>query len=253
MAREGLRLGREIRAGGGARNTAGVRRIVNRSAGRRAIGGRTHSVMKANYGRLRGSGVGKAFASANYMMFRPGEYGHEPRDGHDGVRHHRPHEVHTWLGEHAKDHKFFYRMVMSPGRNLGEEATLHWANRLLREAGHDRYMVFVHAGEKGHTSNPHAHVILLTNDKLTREDFASLRSRGDEFSKVMDAVYFHNPHMSWDKWQQQKQEDDSGAPSVKGMSTKGALEVGEDGRGKSESANGSGSQQRKHFDMDFDM
>lgn len=250
MAREGLGRGREVRAGGGARRSAGVRRIAVRSAGRRVLGQRTHSVVKANYGRLRGGGVGRAFASANYMMFRPGEHGHDPRDGHDGLRHHSPREVHTWLGENAREHAFFYRMVLSPGRNLGEEATLHWANRLLREVGHDRYMIFVHAGEKGHTDNPHAHVLLLRNDRLTREDFASLRARGDGFAAVMEAAYAHHPHMSWDRWQQ-RQGDDAGAPTGKGMSTRGALQVGEDPAARGREPGEADGQPNRHFDMEL--
>lgn len=254
-----MRKGRVVRASRlSAQRSAGTRRTSARSSGRR--GGATRTVVKANYGRTRG-GAAKAFASANYMMFRPGHDGEVQRVGHDGVREYQPHEVHTWLGQEAKEHGFFYRVVLSPGNNFGEEAMMHWANRVMRESGHDHYMVFVHAGDKGHTERPHVHVLLMTNTRLEREDFRAMRQTGDQVAYEVEIAYRYVPHMSWERWQEiqaarqvervQDQADArasgaSGRTGKVGISSKGQDELGESG-GRQEEA------PQRRQQMDFDL
>lgn len=253
---EGMRKGKVVRASGlSAQLTAGTRRSQARTAGRQSRGTRT--VAKGNYVRTNAKGMGKLFASANYMMFRPNEEGETHRQGHDGLRLHEPHEVHTWLAEQSKEHQYCYRLVLSPGRNLGKEATLHWANRTLREAGHDRYMVFVHAGEKGHTQQPHVHVLLMSDLRLDKQDFWIMRTAGDRLVAGIEAAYQHTPHLSWDKWQAMQAErvakadtveDDSGKTGVK---SKGQDEMGESGGSKAEEPQKAERQRKLHMDMDM--
>lgn len=254
-----MRRGREVRASRlSVARTAGTRRLVARRSGRQA--GRTRTVVKGNYVRSGGRGTPKAFASANYMMFRPGEDGAH-RLGHDGTREYQPHEVHSWVGEQAREHKFIYRLVMSPGQNFGEEATLHWANRLLRESGQDNYMLFVHAGEKGHTGNPHAHVLLMVDARLDREDFASMRHLGDQLAYEVDIAYRFVPHMTWEKWQelqvarQAERVSDAAEGSEgsfrtgkSGVSSKGVEELGDGGSTRTDERQGKRQQQ-----TDFDV
>lgn len=221
------------------------RQSGSRSRGRTA--GVRRTVVKSNYTRTNAAGSAKAFASANYMMFRPDYEGEIARLGHDGLKAHQAHEVHNWLGEQIKQHQYIYRMVLSPGKNFGEEATLHWANRTLREAGHDRYMLFVHAGQQGHTNNPHVHALVLTHTRLERHDFAALRQTGDEVADHVELAHRYVPHMSWEKYQQVQAarelekvqvhgeaESGVGRTSKDGVKSKGQEEVGESGSGQAQ-------------------
>lgn len=75
---------------------------------------------------------------------------------------------------------FMYRMVLSPGvENLSARQVEDWARRVLESNGVQRYVIVAHAGEAGHTSHPHAHVILPTDVRLDREAFLNLRVSGD--------------------------------------------------------------------------
>lgn len=186
-----------------------VQRVQLR-AGRRSGGPKVRAVVKANYirvGKAGGSaGRGAAFAAANYMMFRPGEDG-EVRRGFDGERHLEPHEVHQRVGEKSDEHKYVYRMVMSPDRNFGERSTEEWAAATLKKLGYQNFVVVSHAGEKGHTGHPHAHVLLFTDARLERSDFQRLREYGDTKAKEIGMRLNHDRHMGQQEWKEQKEDE----------------------------------------------
>lgn len=204
----GLGRGKEVRSS--PPRAAQVQRIQMRAA-RRGGSPKTRVVVKANYVRVGGprgpsaAGAGKAFASANYMMFRPGQDG-EHRQAFNGERVMDPHEVHQFVGESCKHFPYAYRVVMSPDRNFGHETTQEWAARTLMAAGHTQFFVVAHAGEKGHTGHPHAHAMVFTDRKLTRDDFKDLREYGDVQAKVMELKFGHDRHMKEELWKVQRQE-----------------------------------------------
>ncbi len=204
----GLGRGREVRSS--PPRAVQIQRIQMRAA-RRGGGPRTRVVIKANFVRTRGSGgpnaggVARAFASANYMMFRPGEDG-EHRQAFDGQQVMNPHEAHLFVGESCKHFPYAYRVVMSPDRNFGTETTQDWAARTLVTAGYTRFMVVSHAGDKGHTEHPHAHALVFTERRLTRNDFRDLRECGDVQAKVMELRLGHDRHIKEELWKAQRQE-----------------------------------------------
>lgn len=206
-APRGLGRGKVARA-----NAQTVMRVqkVQLRAGRRSAGPRARAVVKANYirvGKSGGSpGRGAVFAAANYMMFRPGEDG-EVRRGFDGERHLEPHEVHQRIGDESEKHKYAYRMVMSPDRNFGERSTEEWAATTLKKLGCENFVVVAHAGEKGHTNHPHAHVLVFTDARLERGDFQQLREYGDTQAKEIAMRLNHDRHMGQHEWKAQKEDE----------------------------------------------
>ncbi|GHF60794.1 hypothetical protein HNQ07_004285 [Deinococcus metalli] len=204
----GLGRGKEVRSS--PPRAAQVQRIQMRAA-RRGGGPTTRVVIKANYVRVGGprgpsaAGTGKAFASANYMMFRPGEDGAH-RQAFNGKEVMDPDDVHKFVGESCKHFPYAYRVVMSPDHNFGNETTQEWAARTLTAAGYTHFFVVAHAGEKGHTEHPHAHAMVFTDGKLTRDDFKDLREFGDVQAKVMEMRFDHDRHMKEELWKAQRQE-----------------------------------------------
>lgn len=175
---------------------------------RRSSGPKSRVVVKANFIRMGKSGAGrdKAFAAANYMLFRPSEDG-EARKGFDGQKLLDPHEVHQRIGEQSKQHQYAYRMVMSPDRNFGEQSTREWAANTLKKAGYENFIVVSHAGEKGHTKHPHAHVMVFTDARLERTDFQRLRDYGDIQAKEIQMRLTHDKHMGGMDWKTQKEDE----------------------------------------------
>ena len=191
-----------------AQASARLQQIQGKTA-RRSGGSRGRVVVKANYiqvGKGNSGGRASAFASANYMMFRPSEDG-EFRKGFDGERHLEPHEVHQRVGEHSEAHKYAYRMVMSSDRNFGEKTTEEWASNTLKKLGYDTYIVISHAGDKGHTQHPHAHVLVFTDARLGRPDFQTLRDFGDVQAKEIEMRLRFDRHMEQYQWREQKEDE----------------------------------------------
>lgn len=188
-------------------------------------------VVKANFVRLSGprgmnaTGVAKAFASANYMMFRPGEDGGH-RQAYDGQQLLNPSDVHTVLGKGCKEFSYAYRMVLSPERNFGAETTQEWAARTLAAAGYERFLVVSHAGEKGHTAHPHAHALVFTSEKMTRDDFRHLRVCGDVQAKVLEMRLGHDRHMKEALWRMQQEQSARAVEAKREVSSQGVEDSG---------------------------
>lgn len=205
-APKGLGGKRVVRAN--AHAAARVQRIQLRSS-RRTSGPRGRVVVKANYIRVGAGNTGgraSAFAAVNYMLFRPGEDG-EVRKGFDGQMHLEAHEVHQRVGDQSQAHKYAYRIVMSPDRNFGEKATEEWAAKTLGKLGYTDFLIVAHAGEKGHTAHPHAHVLVFTDARLERTDFQRLRDFGDVQAKEIEMRLRFDRHMDMGLWKEMKDDE----------------------------------------------
>lgn len=81
-------------------------------------------------------------------------------------------------GEHL------YRVVLSSGdKQMTAYETERWARNVLEKNQIHNYMLVVHAGEQGHTQNPHAHVLIPTSEKFNVEQLQQMRQVGDEEQK----------------------------------------------------------------------
>jgi hypothetical protein len=138
----------------------------------------TRTVVKANYVRLGAGGRARVQASASY-------YGHRPDE--EGKRGYRPgfgpeaeglakEEVRGFL--ETAEGSYGYRIVLSPGREMGEEELRRWTREVMSgvEAKGGSWVGFVH---DDHTDNPHTHVIAVTEGRLDREELAGMRLGGD--------------------------------------------------------------------------
>lgn len=76
--------------------------------------------------------------------------------------------------------KYIYHLILSSGdKTMSPRDVELWAKAVLQAQGLDKYYMVVHAGEQGHTSHPHAHVIVRTDARLGKEDFFNMRRAGD--------------------------------------------------------------------------
>ncbi|WP_034359671.1 hypothetical protein [Deinococcus phoenicis] len=81
--------------------------------------------------------------------------------------------------KNAKE-KYIYHLILSSGdKAMSPRDVELWAKAVLQAQGLHKYYMVIHAGEQGHTSNPHAHVIVRTDTRLGREDFFNMRKTGD--------------------------------------------------------------------------
>lgn len=75
--------------------------------------------------------------------------------------------------------EYIYRTVLSIGESASLQETEEWAKRVVEQQGYEKYYIVVHAGEQGHTEHPHAHVFILTDERMTRDDFINMKRTGD--------------------------------------------------------------------------
>lgn len=76
--------------------------------------------------------------------------------------------------------KYIYHVILSSGdKSMSARSVELWAKAVLQSQGISKYYMVIHAGEKGHTSNPHAHIIIPTDSKFEREHFFNIRKSGD--------------------------------------------------------------------------
>ncbi|PNY79349.1 hypothetical protein [Deinococcus koreensis] len=80
----------------------------------------------------------------------------------------------------AATEKYIYHLVLSSGdRSMSPRDVELWARAVLHAQGIDRFYLVVHAGDQGHTTHPHAHVIVRTDVRFGREEFFRMRQSGD--------------------------------------------------------------------------
>jgi hypothetical protein len=146
----------------------------------------TRTVIKANFVRASANGQQAmrqaATASARY---------YSERNDRDGERQERQAftserdglslaEVRESVA--SRDETLAYRMVLSPGVQMGDDELRDWARTVMLEVGEtlDRdtgYVAYIHSDQ---TEHPHVHAIAFANDHLDRGDFATLREVGDQ-------------------------------------------------------------------------
>ena len=128
-------------------------------------------------------GRGAAGASADYYAHRPDAEGHrEYRPGfdaeNDGLAKAEVYEtIEGAEGEYA------YRIVLSPGEEMGAEELREWARDVMEPVEEDggEWIGFVH---DDHTEHPHVHVIAFTEERLDRDDLAEMREIGTEGAEL---------------------------------------------------------------------
>lgn len=174
--RRGSRGGRVESASGGGRSRSPIKTVVK---GRY----RTLSTKGPNPARGRASGV---MRNLDYMTTRP-DFSHE-RISRDVILPDRTMNVQDnpidrkFIEDeltNAKE-KYIYHLILSSGdKSMSPKDVELWAKAVLQGQGIDKYYIVVHAGDQGHTKNPHAHVIVRSDVRLGREEFFDMRKSGD--------------------------------------------------------------------------
>ena len=79
-----------------------------------------------------------------------------------------------------EDHRYLYSVILSPGEpGLSAHQTETWARQLLEHNNFNRYALVVHAGAARHTEQPHAHVLITLDQRLSVPQLHQLRQSGD--------------------------------------------------------------------------
>lgn len=153
----------------------------------------TRTVVKARYEAVKGTrgrsgrtAVQRLHDNAKYLAHRP---------DHDGERQHRAgfngacdvlekRTVARFIDDGAKgeDARLAYRLILSPGEDLGERDLREWTRSVLERAGVREYVAFAHAGQSAHTEHPHVHVLTYRDGTFDVEALRELRTFGDDES-----------------------------------------------------------------------
>ena len=76
--------------------------------------------------------------------------------------------------------KYIYHVILSSGdRSMSPKDVELWSKAVLQEQGIDKYHLVIHAGDRGHTEHPHAHILVRSDVRFGREDFFNMRKTGD--------------------------------------------------------------------------
>ena len=76
--------------------------------------------------------------------------------------------------------KYIYHLVLSSGdRSMSPKDVELWAKAVLQSREIGKYHMVIHAGEQGHTKNPHVHVIVRSDVRFGRDEFFNMRRSGD--------------------------------------------------------------------------
>lgn len=155
------------------------------------------TVIKANYKTSRGSARAKSgMSSLRYFSQRP------DFEGNQGNREIISPDGRLRIGEGQDENRkaleerfendrreYLYRMVMSSGdKQMTARETEQWARNTLEKNGLNDYLMVVHADDGRHTSNPHVHVLVSTDQKLNVKDFERLRETGDREHEVVQSL-----------------------------------------------------------------
>lgn len=198
MSRTQTNMNRAEAEGSGARiirHAGGVIRSQSRHAARQrsARGGtvQTRTVVKAKFsfvrskaGKISPGGVQRVKDSANYYAHRPDKEGERSyRAGFSAEQDElSKHAVAKFIDGQVKDAEkaYVYRIVLSPGAAMDEEQIRDWTRATLERQGVTDYVAFAHAGEQAHTPHDHVHVLTFRGERMTGDEFKSMRIVGDD-------------------------------------------------------------------------
>lgn len=174
-------------------------------------GSKLRTVVKGRFRTLtpkgRNPGLGRASAvmrNLDYMTTRP-DHEHKHRISRDlitpeGRVNMQAHpEVRQKILDDlaANQAKYVYHLVLSSGdKRMTERETELWAKAVLSSQGINNYLMAVHAGDRGHTENPHVHVVFPSEARLERGDFFDMRKVGDVEQQFHMRLY-HQLEESW--------------------------------------------------------
>lgn len=102
-------------------------------------------------------------------------------------------EARAWLSEHYDpENEHGYRMVMSPGRAMGDDELREWARdnmaHLEAERGHEiDYLAYAHNDDE----HPHVHVIFAEETTLRKHELNDLRREATERAQDWEQAREH--------------------------------------------------------------
>lgn len=149
------------------------------------------AVVKANYRRVQsGRFRAAARAIAYYARRRDREGQLAERQGFS--RDHSDLDVQAMRAEIDRaEGAYLYRMVLAPGAPSETHVDLRdWTRDTLLELERDRgEFPYVAVEHRDQTEHAHVHVVMVLDEKLTREDFARLREAGSDLFQLRRSWY----------------------------------------------------------------
>ena len=147
-------------------------------------GGKNGAVVKANYSKAGTASSAKSVkASSRYYTTRENERGESmeresfSKDRDELTRE----ETYERLERADREHEYHTRVVLSPGTDREAEGVdlKEYTREVMREVGRQEggasWVAVEHGRDTAHTERAHVHVIVSTNEKLSRDDLEKLR------------------------------------------------------------------------------
>jgi hypothetical protein len=141
------------------------------------------SIVKAHYGRGVDA-IKPAKAHVRYMAHRPDEWGNAQHRELWGDLEVDKQAAYGALDQAGADGKYVYRVILSPDprEQDADKRTLDlrsWAEATMAEAEAEHPGLRWFAAEHDDKEHRHVHVVALTNERLTVDDFRAMRSAAD--------------------------------------------------------------------------
>ncbi len=147
------------------------------------------SVVKHSYIRPFRDGKARAAAHVDYIKFRPGKDKDERgkreffSDKEEGLT---SHPVHDAIEKQTGRVVLVHKIIISPG--VQEANTQEYVREVMHDLGRQKGLELEwYAVEHRNTVNPHAHVVVMGQDKngrqvkLSKQDYTKLREAGDRY------------------------------------------------------------------------
>lgn len=162
-----------------------------------SAGGKNGAVVKANYAKAGTAKSSKSVkASSRYYTTRENERGESmERESFSKDRAELSRdETYERLERADQEHEYHTRVVLSPGTDREAEGvdlkeyTREVMREIERQDGGASWVAVEHGHDTAHTERAHVHVIVSTDEKLSREDLEKLR---DHASRSWDEARDH--------------------------------------------------------------
>ena len=146
-------------------------------------GSKNGAVVKANYAKAGTASSAKSIkASSRYYTTRENERGESmeresfSKDRDELTRE----ETYERLEQADREHEYHTRFVLSPGTDreaegVDKEYTREVMREVSRQEGGASWVAVEHGRDTAHTDRAHVHVIVSTDEKLSRDDLKKLR------------------------------------------------------------------------------